>query len=405
RAPTQLGAIRAASTGRFTIVLNSAGVAAVQRWVANPSTNHGIVIASASNDNRLELASREDAKANRPRLEVSWDAGGGGGGGPVLDPTPGTYRQTCDGSAGVALDFTHFLNLDDEDQGIRIYTRATSATPVQQLDVSSALGLATGDEADFEDAARVGNRIYAISSHGRDKDGVLALDRHRFFALDVTGTVPSARITVAGSTEQLLRDLLDADNWDHPDAAILAALEASAQLSRTSDPDLSPEVDGFNIEGLASLPSPTNPERLVIGLRNPRTSGRAILVTLENPAAVVAGATARFGEVVRLDLGGLGVRSLAWSDAHQAMLIIGGPPADVGAVRLFKWSGDLASAPVVVQDLAGPTGTAAEAVVPYPGTKDVQILFDGGARLVGGTECKKLSASAKSFTDLIVHVE
>lgn len=34
----QLGAIRAASTGRFTIALTAAGVAAVQRWVADPTT-------------------------------------------------------------------------------------------------------------------------------------------------------------------------------------------------------------------------------------------------------------------------------------------------------------------------------------------------------------------------------
>jgi len=44
-------------------------------------------------------------------------------------------------------------------------------------------------------------------------------------------------------------------------------------------------------------------------------------------------------------------------------------------------------------------------VVAYPGTKDVQVLFDEGALEVGGKACKKLSASAKSFTDQIVHVE
>jgi hypothetical protein len=212
-------------------------------------------------------------------------------------------------------------------------------------------------------------------------------------------------VTVAGASARLLVDLLDAANWDHPDAAILAALQASAQLSRSSDPSLAPEAQGLNIEGLGSYPSPTNPERLLLGLRNPRASRRAIFVTLVNPAQVIAGGVARFGEVIQLDLGGLGVRGLAWSDAHQALLIIGGPQADVGAVRLFTWSGDPASTPVAVQDLVGPTGTAAEAVVPYPGTKDVQILFDAGGLLVNGTECKKLSPSAQSSSDVIVHVE
>jgi len=168
--------------------------------------------------------------------------------------------------------------------------------------------------------------------------------------------------------------------------------------------DLAPEVDGLNIEGLAWYPSPTTPERLLLGLRNPHAGGDAILVTLLDPAAVIAGGTAHFGEVITLDLGGLGVRGLAWSAAHDAMLILGGPSADAGVVRLFRWSGDPAVPPTLVQDTVGPPGTA-EAVVPYPGSKDVQILFDAGGVLTGGTECKKLSTSAQSFTDQIVHVE
>jgi hypothetical protein len=128
-------------------------------------------------------------------------------------------------------------------------------------------------------------------------------------------------------------------------------------------------------------------------------------VTLLNPGEVIAGGFARFGEAVQLDLGGMGVRSIAWSEAHQALLIVGGPPADVGPVRLFKWSGDPASAPAIVRDLLGPGGTAAEAVVPYPGTKDVQILFDQGGQLIDGVECKQLPSSSQTFTDQILRVE
>ncbi|HEX7841156.1 MAG TPA: DUF3616 domain-containing protein [Kofleriaceae bacterium] len=401
RATTPLGLIRAPSTGTFTIVLNSIGVSVVQRWVTDPSKNHGLIIAGTDNDNRLEFQSREGSRSGRPRLDVSWEPGSGGG----LDPTSGTYQQTCDGSGAIAVDSTHFVDFSDEDQAVRIYTRAAGAAPVQQLDISTALGMTSSDEADLEDAARVGNRVYAITSHGRDKDGVLTPTRYRFLAIDLSGAVPSLHMTVAGSSGFLLDDLLDAANWDHPDPAIIAALQAASQLSRASDPNLSPEVQGINIEGLASYPSPTNPDRLIIGFRNPQASGRAILVTLLNPAQVIAGGFARFGEAIQLDLGGLGVRAMAWSDAHQALLLIGGPVADVGAVRLFKWSGDPASTPTIVQDLVGPAATAPEAVVPYPGTKDVQILFDFGGLLINGTECKKLSASAQSFTDVIVHVD
>jgi hypothetical protein len=87
------------------------------------------------------------------------------------------------------------------------------------------------------------------------------------------------------------------------------------------------------------------------------------------------------------------------------MLVIAGPQADAGPVQLFTWSGDPAIAPVFVQDLVSPAATAAESVVAYPGTKDVQILFDFGGLVSSGTECKKRSRSAQSFTDQIIHVE
>jgi hypothetical protein len=92
-------------------------------------------------------------------------------GGVSLDPTPGTYRQTCDGSGAIALDFQHFLDVNDENQVARVYRRATDAAPARQLDLSAALGLATADEGDLEDVARIGDRLYLITSHGRNSSG------------------------------------------------------------------------------------------------------------------------------------------------------------------------------------------------------------------------------------------
>lgn len=396
RGTATLGSVRASSTGSYRIALTAAGIAAVQRWVADPTTNHGVMIASSSNDNRLELRSREDSKAKRPRLEIAWDAGG--------TSTSTSYRETCDGSAVVALDATHFLDFSDEDQVARIYTRGASAAPVQQRALASALGMTSDDEADLEDAARVGDRVYLIASHGRNKDGELALTRHRFAAIDVTGTAPSAQLAVAGWTDRLLDELLDARRWLHPDAGVLAALASATQLSRDTVADLAPEVHGLNIEGLAAYPSAAYPERLLIGLRNPASAGRALLITLLNPAQLIAGAPAQFGEVIALELGGLGVRSLTWSEAHQAMLIIAGPIGDGGPVQLFRWTGDVATSPVRVQDLVDSRGGAAEAVVAYPGSQDLQIVFDDGGASVGGSECKKLATSAQAFDDLTIHL-
>ena len=54
--------------------------------------------------------------------------GGAAGSGEItLDPTPGSYKQTCDGSMGVMIDATHFLDGNDEEQGMRLYTRGDDA--------------------------------------------------------------------------------------------------------------------------------------------------------------------------------------------------------------------------------------------------------------------------------------
>lgn len=398
RNTVSLGSIRAAATGTYTVTLNTAGLDVVRRWVTSPSSNHGLILANKDNDNRLELRSSEySTKSARPKLTVTWDVAAGG-----LDPNPGTYKGTCDGSGGVWIDSTRFLNFNDESQTARIFPQGQSATAVQSKDLSSALGLSSSDEADFEDAARVGNRVYVTTSHARNKDGELQPSRYRFFAIDVSGTVPSVSLQVAGSSSNLLKDMLDAANWLQPDAAVISLLDERSRLSEPTVPDLAPKLNGTNVEGLTALPGGV----LAVGFRNPQVGSNALVVTLTNPDAVLTGARAKFGQAIQLNLGGAGIRGLAWSDAHQAVLILSGPRDEsAGPYALWKWSGTAGSAPVKVQDLTAPADSAPEAVIPYPGTKDVQVLFDMGAKLVSGTQCKDLSASSQSFTDTVLHVD
>ncbi len=318
-----------------------------------------------------------------------------------LDPTPGHYLQTCDGSGAVALDFLHFIDANDENQGLRVYSRAASGPPVQQVDISAGLGLTAGDEADLEDLARIGDRIYAITSHGRDKNGVRQAARYRFAAIDLAGTAPATTLAVAGSASTLLADLLDSANWDAPDPTLIAALDTSSQLARASVATLAPENQGTNIEGLSALPD----GQLAIGFRNPRPGGRAIVVTLTNPDALAAGQPAHFGGAAQLDLGGLGIRGMAWSSAHAAVLILAGSHTTGGPFRIYRWSGALDAAPVVAADVIAPASSAPEAVVPYPGTKDVQILFDQGDVNIAGVSCKDTAVANRGFTDVIVHVD
>lgn len=412
RGAAVLGAVRAIATGTYTFNLNAAGIAVLQQWVADPAASRGFILASKSASNRLELRSREYAtKTARPKLSLTWelpapDGGSGSDGGSTpLDPTPGVYKGTCDGSAAIALDGQYFLDANDEDQQLRVYRRGASATAAQAFDVSRAIGLSTSDEADLEGAARVGDRVFITGSHGRDSSGNLDTARYRFFAVDLTGAPPSLGFKVVGSVSHVLSDMLAPANWVVPDTAVIALLQSASQLSKASDPSLAPEVNGTNIEGLGALPTPAFPGQLVFGMRNPAVSGKALLITLRNADAVIAGATAQFGQAIPLDLGGLGVRALAWSTMHQSLLILGGPKGSGGPFRLYRWSGDPAAAPALVQTLTPPPSSSPEAVVPYPSSKDVQVVFDQGDVASGATTCKKASTTNKSFTDVIVHVE
>jgi len=332
--------------------------------------------------------------------------GGAGTGETTLDPTPGSYRQICDGSFGVMIDATHFLDGDDEEQGMRLYTRGATGDPLTTIDVSSGIGLSSGDEADFEDAARIGNRVFVISSHGRTKSGVIESARYHFFAMDVAGTSPNVTLTVPGYTTMLLEQMLVAANWTTPNTAVLATLAAASNLGTATDANLAPMANGTNIEGLAWAPTTARPNQLLIGFRNPPQGGAAIVVSLLNAAEVLTGATARFGEATLLDLGGLGIRAMAWSPLHTAVLLIAGPRTDAaGPFRLFKWSGAAADLPVAVQDITGvPSASAPEAIVVYPNTRDVQILFDQGDHDIGGDACKDADESDRWFGDTIIQV-
>jgi hypothetical protein len=336
--------------------------------------------------------------------------GGGahaGTGGTTLNPTPSSYRLTCDGSMAVMVDATHFLDGNDEQQGMRVYTRGATGTPLSTFDVSIGIGLATSDEGDFEDAARVGDRVYVISSHSRNKNGKLERMRYRFFAMDVAGALPSVTLSVPGYTGQLLDQMLVAENWATLNSPVIATLTTASNLSRSTDPALLPMAGGTNIEGLAWAPTAERPNQLLIGLRNPPHDGKAIVVSLLNADAVVMGATAQFGEAMLLDLGGLGIRGMTWSATHAAVLLIAGPQTDaVGPFRLYKWSGAAGDEPLAVADITGfPAASAPESLVAYPGSHDVQILFDQGDHVVGSGVCKDASETDQGFGDTIIHVQ
>jgi hypothetical protein len=318
--------------------------------------------------------------------------------GPLVDlpKTSGLYRSTCDGSGAVMIDATHFLDVNDEEQTFRIYERGSKAAPVQSIAGSKLVGVSSGDEADLEELTRRGDRVYGVTSHGRKKDGELDLARFHFYAFDVSGAVPNVKLTSAGTSKRLVQDLVTSARWETPDAKAISALSKASRLDQDTNESLAPEDSGLNIEGLVALPS----GELVIGFRNPGLDNGALAVTLTNPDDVLAGQPAHFGKAFSLDLGGLRIRALAWSATHESVLIVGGGKASGGTFRLFRWVPSSGAAPAPVADITPPDGGAPEAIVTYPSTKDVQVLFDQG-----DDGCKDADVSDKSFTDVIVHVD
>src|SRR5262245_58015652 len=119
------------------------------------------------------------------------------------------YRGMCDASAVLALDHDLFVIADDEDSLMRIYSRSKGEMPIQFHNLSSFLGFTKDDEADIEGSARIGDRLFWITSHGNNRKGKEQVSRQRFFAVRITGTNSSLQIQPTGRPyTRLLDDML-----------------------------------------------------------------------------------------------------------------------------------------------------------------------------------------------------
>ena len=190
----------------------------------------------------------------------------------------------CDASAAVALDADHFVVANDERNTLRIYKRG-QPDPVKSVELSGFLGTNEKKESDLEGAARIGTRVYWISSHGRNKDGELQERRRRFFATEITSEAGIPTVTPVGNApyKELLADL--------------AAAQQLAVYDLAKASEKAPEAaGGLNIEGLAAMPD----GKLLIGFRNPIPGNKALIVPLENPDDVVG--ARRLGSEIRFKL-------------------------------------------------------------------------------------------------------
>ena len=207
--------------------------------------------------------------------------------------------------------------------------------------------------------------LYAVTSHSRTDDGDEKKARGRLVRFRIEGDRVVAPVVVDG----LKRALATA----HP---LLAA--AARQENAKSD-------DGLNIEALEIS---QDRQRLLLGFRSPLQGRFAIIATVENAQAMFESeASPQVSNALQLlDLGGQGIRGMAFVTSLNGYLLISGPANRAQeAFGLWFWSGqpDASARRVSVAGL--PSFERAEGLCPavIDGMPKIIIVSDDGNRKEG----------------------
>jgi hypothetical protein len=305
------------------------------------------------------------------------------------------FRGTSDASAAVAVNEDMFVVADDENNILRIYDINKAGNPISSFDMTSFLDVEPNHpEADIEAAARVGQRIYWITSHGRNKDGKLRPNRYRFFATDLLVENKNAKLRPSGKPYKNLVDEL----LKTPASRKLGLDKATRfgiKLKKKDREKLAPKKEGLNIEGLCASP---DGKILYIGFRNPRPmdkrTGRAkaIVIPLLNSDRIIEnGEKPVFGEPMLWDLKGLGIRGMEYSSFHKTFFIIAGGSDGNEGFSLYSWSSKQDSQPELLRKLNfGKSDFSPETLIPFEKSGRLLMLSDDGTliiRVSGEWEC------------------
>lgn len=311
-----------------------------------------------------------------------------------------TYQGVCDASAAAIIDDTYFIVGNDEDEILSLYTSdGSNVSAVQSFNFATQIRSNIDRESDIEDAARLGDRIYWITSHSRSKKGKRRINRYRLFATDISHNSSRLQLDWAGRYDRLVQDMLDIQAWDGPADSVtgqtISLIEQSTRLDHKTVDELDPKELGLNIEALAIAP---DQQGLLIGFRNPIVQGKALVLHLKNPDALLAGNDRRalFSAPAYIDLDGLGFRSLTYDKTGKTYFIIAGPKGNGGPFKLFRWGGMQDPAPVFLQELKFSKGSYPEALLIHG--RRLQVISDEGRRRIEKRRCKKVNARKKSFS-------
>jgi len=316
-----------------------------------------------------------------------------GGGGPVGEKL--VFRGTSDASAAVAISRDMFIVADDENNVLRVYRAGKAGSPVFSYDLTAFLGIdPEHPEADIEGATMIGQRIYWITSHGRNKDGKMRPNRYRFFATDVRVNDGSVTARPVGTPcKTLVHELLKTRSAGR--LGLDKATRFGADLKKKDREKLAPKEDGLNIEALCAS---ADGKTIYIGFRNPRVvdrtsrRSRAIVVPLRNAGRVVERReTPIFGEPMLWDLAGLGIRSMEYCRFGEAHFIVAGSSDGDDEYALYRWSGQRNAPPAKVGELSWDKSKfTPEALVPFENSGRFLLLSDDGSlpiKVTGPHEC------------------
>ncbi len=216
-------------------------------------------------------------------------------------------------------------------------------------------GLAT-DSAGF---------VYAITSHSRNSKGEEKRSREKLVRFRIKGN----RLV----SPRIVSNLKPSLTARHP---VLA--KAAALIDVKGD-------GGFNIEALEFSP---DRQHLMIGLRSPLDAGQALVAVIKNPSTMFEPGTAPdvAPDLIRLELGGHGLRGMSWIPSLQGYLLISGPVAkEQTQFRLWFWSGQSDAKPQRAEVEGLPGFEHAEGVTPaiIDGKPHIVIVSDDGSREEG----------------------
>jgi len=208
-------------------------------------------------------------------------------------------------------------------------------------------------------------RIHALTSPSRESEGDAKKSRDKLVRFRVEADRVVTPVVVKGLKPALMAA--------HP---VLA--EAAAILDVK-------DASGLNIEALEITP---DQQRLLVGFRSPLLDRHALIASVENPAAIFeTGEPPRIAPTLTtLDLGGHGIRGLAYFASLGGYLLISGPVApEQVQFQLWFWTGkpgDRAQR-MTVPGLAG--FEHAEGISPamIDGQEYIILVSDDGDRKAG----------------------